>query len=227
MRLRDPLVPVFLALAVGVVASRAAAVDVAGIPLAHALTATAVLAALAWIARAFITRRAAWAAGLASVGCLGIALDVVHRPPPPPEIEFTPGESMVLAGCVVEPVAQSPDREQMVLELAEGARARVNWYLEEGQAAPLLRYGQRIEIEAKLRKPRNYANPGAFDFEHAHCWWATPPCLSACGRMTFGEPAPITRWSSQACTSRCSPAGFSSFCVLFRPGWAGLCLPPV
>ena len=194
MRLRDPLVPVFLALAAGVVASRAAAIDAVGIPLPNALVFAGILAVLALIARAFITRRTAWAAGLASVGCLGVALDVVHRPAPPPEIEFTPGETMELAGCVVEPVAQSPDREQMVLELAEGARARVNWYLEEGQVAPALRYGQRIEIEAKLRKPRNYANPGAFDFEHylarRHIYWtATANAKSAlrildssCGR---------------------------------------------
>ena len=30
--------------------------------------------------------------------------------------------------------------------------------------APALSYGQRVEIEAKVRLPHNYQNPGAFDY---------------------------------------------------------------
>ena len=94
----------------------------------------------------------------------------------------------------MEPVAASPDREQAVVELAEHARVRVNWYLEEGQSAPGLRYGQQVEMEVKLRQPRNYGNPGAFDFEHYLArrdiyWTATANAKSAwkvtgtgCGR---------------------------------------------
>ena len=29
---------------------------------------------------------------------------------------------------------------------------------------PQLEYGQRVEVEAKVRKPKNFGNPGAFDF---------------------------------------------------------------
>ena len=31
---------------------------------------------------------------------------------------------------------------------------------------PALRYGQNIEVDARVRRPRNYGNPGDFDFEH-------------------------------------------------------------
>ena len=193
MRLRDPLIPVFLALAAGVTASHAAGSDLS---LTRVLGAAAILTVLACLSHRYVTRRAAWAAGLGALACAGSALDVWHRPPPAPEIEFTQGESIEIAGCVVEPVAASPDREQMVVELAEGARARVNWYVEEGQTAPLLRYGQQVVLEVKLRKPRNYANPGAFDFENYLArrniyWTATANAKSPlritgdCGRWPF------------------------------------------
>lgn len=159
MRLRDPLVPVFLALAAGVVAGR-----LGDVPVGNAVVAGSGLSLLTLVAHRWITRRSAWTAGLASVFCAGIALEGWHRPGPPPALDFTPGETVELAGCVVEPVAASADREQMVLELGPGARARVNWYLKDGESAPGLRYGQWIEIEAKVRKPRNYGNPGSFDF---------------------------------------------------------------
>jgi competence protein ComEC len=190
VRLRDPLIPAFLALAAGIAASRASSSELS---LTQTTRSAAALAALSYLSRRYITRRAAWVAGLSALACTGAALDTWHRPPPAPEIEFTPGEMIEIAGCVVEPVAASPDREQAVIELAEGARARVNWYLEEGQSAPGLRYGQQVELDVKLRKPRNYANPGAFDFEHYLArrniyWTATTNAKSAlritgsCGR---------------------------------------------
>src|SRR5262249_10696830 len=67
-------------------------------------------------------------------------------------------------GCVVEPPVFSDRREQFVLELEPGARARVNFYLRDGESPPSLRYGQQVEFEAKLRKTRNFGNPGAFDY---------------------------------------------------------------
>src|SRR5262249_37164749 len=40
----------------------------------------------------------------------------------------------------------------------------VNLNLREGQAPPPLRYGQRVEFDARLRRARNFGNPGAFDY---------------------------------------------------------------
>jgi len=51
-------------------------------------------------------------------------------------------------GCVVEPPVFFEAREQFILELDPGARARVNLYLRDGETAPPLRYGQRVEFEA-------------------------------------------------------------------------------
>ena len=48
-----------------------------------------------------------------------------HRPGPPPEIDATSREIVILAGCVVEPTVFAEDRAQFTLELEPGARAQV------------------------------------------------------------------------------------------------------
>jgi competence protein ComEC len=88
-----------------------------------------------------------------------------HRPGPAPEIDATSRDIVVVAGCVVEPTVFAEDRAQFTLELDPGARARVTIPSDEGDPAPArLAYGQRIEIEARLRRPHNFNNPGAFDY---------------------------------------------------------------
>jgi competence protein ComEC len=42
----------------------------------------------------------------------------------------------------------------------------VTLYTRAGEALPELRYGQKIELDARIRKPHNYGNPGAFDYAH-------------------------------------------------------------
>ena len=37
-------------------------------------------------------------------------------------------------------------------------------YTPEGQSLPALRYGQKVDVEARVRRPRNFRNPGAFDY---------------------------------------------------------------
>jgi len=104
---------------------------------------------------------------LVFAGTLDLAL---HRPAPAPEIDAGFRETVLLDGCVVEPTVFSPGREQFTLELAWNARARVSLPLmdqpQEDDAAPLqkLAYGQRVEIEARVRSPHNYNNPGGFDY---------------------------------------------------------------
>ena len=71
---------------------------------------------------------------------------------------------MILAGCVVEPPVLSGDRERFVLELEPGARAQVTLFAEDDARLPDLRYGQNVEIDARVRRPRNFLNPGAFDY---------------------------------------------------------------
>ena len=91
---------------------------------------------------------------------------VLHRPPPAPTIDAGFRETVLLDGCVVDPSVFSPGREQFTLELAWKARARVTLPLDGDSAAPpqKLDYGQRVEIEARVRSPHNYNNPGGFDY---------------------------------------------------------------
>lgn len=71
---------------------------------------------------------------------------------------------MLLDGCVVEPTVFSPGREQFTLELDWHARARVSLEMDDPSPPQKLTYGQRVEIEARVRSPHNYNNPGGFDY---------------------------------------------------------------
>lgn len=130
--------------------------------LAPALAAFTLLALLGWRH----ARKSAYASALLAVLCAGALTWVIHRPGPAPELDAQDGESVILSGCVVEPAVLARNREQFTLELAPAARAHVNWYLREGETAPDLHYGQRVEFPAKTRTPHNYQNPGAFDYVH-------------------------------------------------------------
>jgi competence protein ComEC len=109
---------------------------------------------------------------LAGVCCLlalvaaGVLVETTHRLPPRPELNTDASEISILTGCVVEPSAISPDRDQFTLELEPGARVRVSLYVREGEQPPVLRYGQRIELDAKVRPTHNFNNPGSFDYAH-------------------------------------------------------------
>jgi competence protein ComEC len=103
-------------------------------------------------------------AALLLVFC-GAFLAAVHRPGPRPEIDASARETVVLDGCVVSPPAFSEGRDQFIIELAPQARARVSLAIRAGEQAPDLRYGQRVEVEGRLRRIRNFQNPGEFDYE--------------------------------------------------------------
>ena len=75
----------------------------------------------------------------------------------------------------MEPPAFYEGRDQFTVELAPQARARVTLTVPDGQAPPDLRYGQKVEFEARVRPLRNFHNPGAFDYEgyaaRSHIYW--------------------------------------------------------
>lgn len=98
--------------------------------------------------------------------CAGVQTAIVHAPAPPPELDAEGREIVILGGCVVEPPAISGDRERFLLELDTHACAQVTLYTKGDEALPLLRYGQNIELDARIRRPRNFGNPGAFDYVH-------------------------------------------------------------
>ena len=95
----------------------------------------------------------------------GAFLAVLHRPRRPPEIDAGGQETVILEGCVVSPPEFSEGRDQFVLELAPKARAQVTLAIRNGETPPDLRYGQWVELEARVRRIRNFQNPGEFDYE--------------------------------------------------------------
>jgi competence protein ComEC len=106
----------------------------------------------------------------------GVCVDAWRRPGPAPEIDAASREIVILSGCVVEPSVEAGDRVQFTLELAPGARAHVLIPIDDGSEPPArLSYGQRVELEARLRRPHNFNNPGAFDYAaylaHQHIFW--------------------------------------------------------
>jgi competence protein ComEC len=129
---------------------------------------------LGWISALVLLALVAWWRGLpreARVCSLlallfaGTLLEILHRPGAPPELDARPREILIFSGCVVQPPVVFEDREQFVLELARRARVRITLYRREGERPQNLRYGQRIELEARVRRPHNFGNPGSFDYK--------------------------------------------------------------
>jgi competence protein ComEC len=156
--MRDPLlIPLVLVIA-GLMAGRGLEFSIR-----ESAWPTAALAVL-WFA-AWRLRSAFWLRSLAgglAVFLGGILLAAVHEPGPAPHIDASSRELLLVEGCVVEPTVFSDDRGHFTLELETHARARVTLPVEDDMP-PRLEYGQRVEIEARLREPRNYQNPGSFD----------------------------------------------------------------
>jgi competence protein ComEC len=94
---------------------------------------------------------------------LGASTQLVHRQTKTPKLNVEDGEVALLSGCVVNPPVFSPSREQFTLQLAPKAAARVTVNLKDENSLPL-RYGQSVELTAKVRTPRNFQNPDAFDY---------------------------------------------------------------
>jgi competence protein ComEC len=157
--MRDPLLLPLAAIAAGILASRFTAFGIREL--------LAVIAAFLILGMVALWRRARVLAGACCLlGFLfaGALTDVVHRPGPRPELDAEGREPVIISGCVVQPPALSGDRERFVVELEPGARMQVTAYAREDQTPPSLRYGQRMEFEARVRRPRNFGNPGSFDY---------------------------------------------------------------
>jgi competence protein ComEC len=160
---REPLILPLVAFAAGILLDQAAPFSSREAALAAAAIAfLALLPASPWIKRTTMLLAMLFAGAFAGAW---------HRPGPAPEIDATSREIVIVAGCVVEPTVFGEDRAQFTLELEPRARAQVMIPSDESGApeenAPppaRLSYGQRVEIEARLRPPHNFNNPGSFDY---------------------------------------------------------------
>jgi competence protein ComEC len=156
---KDPLVGPLAAIATGILVSRF--VPFSNSELFLAIAALALLAAIAlWHG----SRVLAGACCLPGFFFAGALTAVAHAPGPAPELDAESREVVILGGCVVEPPAVSGERERFILELEPHTRAQVTLYTRKDEALPQLHYGQRVELDARVRQPRNFRNPGAFDY---------------------------------------------------------------
>lgn len=156
---KEPLLAPLAALAGGILLARRVSFDLG--ELAGALAA---MLALALLGAGVKARRAALAALLTALVAAGALLETRSSAEPAPVIDASPREIVLVQGCVVEPPAAVQNRRRFVVELAESARARVTVYLKDGESLPPLAYGSRLELEGRLRRPRNFENPGSFDY---------------------------------------------------------------
>ena len=101
-------------------------------------------------------RLAAVCFGLAA---LGITTEIVHRQTHTPQLTADDGETVLLDGCVTNPPVFSPGREQFTLDLSSRAAVRMTVNLRPDDQALSLKYGQRVELPARIRAPRNFQNP--------------------------------------------------------------------
>ena len=157
---KDPLLGPVAAIAMGILVARYVTF--------HSAELLAAAAAFSVLGLLSMWRRsrplAAISCGLA-LFCAGALTFVRHAPPPPPRLDAAGREIVILAGCVVEPPAISGERERFLLELEPQARAQVTLYTKDAAPLPALHYGQFVEADVRVRRPRNYGNPGAFDYE--------------------------------------------------------------
>lgn len=160
MKFFEPLLFPFLAFAAGIVVERS--IDLGVVETCWAGAGLFVLAAITARLKSW---RISFTALLIGLFFAGAAIFVLRTPGKAPVLDAGRDEVVLLTGCIVEPPSFMNDREQFVMELAKGARARVNLYLKEGQEFPALEYGQRVVVEGRARPPKNFGNEGAFDIE--------------------------------------------------------------
>ena len=157
---KDPLLGPLAAIAMGVLVARYVPFESAELLLA--IAAFSALAMLSAWRRSRVL--AAISCGLA-LFCGGALTFVRHAPPPVPRLDAAGREIVVISGCVVEPPAISGERERFLVELGPDARAQVTLYTKDAAPLPALHYGQLVEADVRVRRPRNYGNPGAFDYQ--------------------------------------------------------------
>lgn len=110
------------------------------------------------------TPKFAWIAWICCIAVVGSATAEWRRPKAAPEMVADSGEVLLVSGCVVEPLSVEFDRGRFAIEIESGARASVTMRIEPGSPYPEVPFGRIVEFPARVRKPRNYGNPGAFDY---------------------------------------------------------------
>ena len=171
--MRYPLVAPLGALTVGIVSAQ-------HVPFSfwETLLSCLLCGLLAWVGVRFGAVRAVRFAGLAGFAFLGAILASAERSSDPVRVssvlerEQAPPEDPVrLRGWVSRPPESLGLADRFILEAETIFRdkpvrggVRVTVYRSEEEPPLALEYGQRIEFLASVRGPRNFGNPGSFDW---------------------------------------------------------------
>ena len=154
--MREPLLWPAVAVLIGIGGGHALAFS----PLESAIAAAFFL--ILTVAARWTHQRLWWLPALAFVAAMGSLIESTARPGPKPHIPSEKDEVLSVQGCVVEPSSFFDGRSQFVVELEPGARAKVYQYPKE--ALTSLKYGQRVEFDARIRPPGSFDNPGGFNY---------------------------------------------------------------
>ncbi len=142
-----------------------------------------------------------------AIGLVGVAVEISHRETHAPKLNAEDGETVLLSGCVSNPPVFSPAREQFTLNLNAKAAIRLTVNLRPDDPPLSLNYGQRVELPAKVRMPRNFQNPDSFDYVHylaeQHIYWTGSVGSShdikvlpgSCGSSAIGGLYALRTWA--------------------------------
>jgi competence protein ComEC len=96
---------------------------------------------------------------------------ILHPMLPPDHVRWFVGDRVVLRGSIAERPTRRPARTRLVIE-AGAVRRGAEWQPAQGRVLVTLRAatqpwqrGDGVEAVVELRRPRNFGNPGEFDFE--------------------------------------------------------------
>lgn len=101
-----------------------------------------------------------------AIALVGMGVEIHRRGARTPKLNAEDGETVLLSGCVSNPPVFSPGREQFTLNLSPKAAIRITENLRPDDQPFPLNYGERLELPAKIRAPRNFQNPASFDYVH-------------------------------------------------------------
>ena len=158
--MRDPLVLPFFAFAAGIVAARVGGVtpDQARWALAGflVLALAGALRGRKWLPRVCI------GLSLACAGAWDTAWQSPRQPDPAP---LRAGETQPIEGCLLENGVYRDGLLRLKVEVQPGASVSIAVAVGRGETLPARPLaGTRVALEAKVRAPHSYRNPGSFDY---------------------------------------------------------------
>ncbi len=166
--MQRPLLPILLAFIAGITAGAASAPP--GPPVIAAFVGSLILFLVPAVKRRRVYADLCLLVAFFSFAFL-ITGHEVHKPPGPRDVSrFSGGELLTLEGLVVENPRMLPDRADITVrvysKVEENATEPVEGLilLSTRDTANLPDYGDYIRFKTKLKEPRNFNNPGGFDY---------------------------------------------------------------